>query len=105
MNCTPYPLTYNEYYSLKRVNTYLKPCKTPNWLISCPPPIPEESACCPSICQHNPSCITGCPSICQHNPSCITGCPTICQHNPSCITGCHSETHCIDIMAVNNQFV
>jgi hypothetical protein len=85
MNCVHYPLTYNEYYSLKRVNTYLKPCNTPNWLISCPPPVPE-SVCCP-----HPVHAT----ICR---------PPIPHPIPSC-TSCHSNTHCIDIMAVNNQSV
>ena len=93
MNCVHYPLTYNEYYSLKRVNTYLKPCNTPNWLISCPPSV-HESVCCPPPVPHSVCC----PPIPHHIPHHIP------HPIPSC-TSCHSNTHCIDIMAVNNQSV
>ena len=124
--CTPYPLSYNEYYTIKRVNTYLKPCISPNWSINCPiPPIPEEKECsdydiqtttcvntcntnCVNTCNTNcvNTCNTGCVNTC--NTGCVNTCNTNCTNLIPCPIDCLQDysQHCvIDIMSVNNQLI
>ena len=91
--CTPYPLSYNEYYTIKRVNTYMKPCKTQNWLIGCGhnlpiTPIPEISECSSESSCETESCSS------KSSESCSDGSGSYCssKSSESC-TNCDSSLH------------